>query len=633
MSYCGLYREGKEKVKTWISLFPKNSRYFNNDNENLTFPYQLNYSGKRRLLAKEGAMSRGTVTIPRWLPFLVGLIVFIATLWLWRALSANEERQIERMISSEMGNVRNAITARLQSHILALVRMARRWEDRGQPSEQEWEAEAELTTSHFADYQAIVWIDPWFFIRWTTPLANQGVEQELNLAFAERRRAAIDAVRNRREVTMTHAVEIQPDTLGFFIYVPIFREDQFNGIIAGVVGFRELFDSSLHNVLTPGYGLAIFDGQDELHRYSHLNQPEAPPQLHEAALSLYGMTWRLQVWPEAAVLKGARSLLPEMALCVGMLLATLLTITGALARTAQLRAKAEEDVNQELQREVAERTRAEEAIRTLNEELEQRVLERTAQLAEANRELQGEISERQRMERQRQEFLTMLTHDIRNPLSVVLGYIDLLQEELNTRRNEDISKEILPRLRSNTLTVFSLVDNYLDVSCLEDRPFHLTKEAVDLNLLLSRVGQHYEIEARRRHIMLSFSLQPETPPVQGNLVALERVMSNLIHNALKFTPEHGCITISSSRTAHDVIASISDTGPGIAQEDIPILFEKYRRIEHAETHEGNGLGLFIVKALVEAHGGRVEVQSTIHQGACFSVILPLAQVERTQELS
>jgi signal transduction histidine kinase len=576
-------------------------------------------------------MSRRT-TIPRWLPFLIGLIVLLATFWLWRALSAHEERQIERMISSEMSNVRNAITTRLQSHILALVRMARRWESRGQPSEQEWESEAELTTSHFAGYQAIVWIDPWFFMRWTTPLANKEIEQELNLAFAEQRRAAIDAVRNRREVTVTHAVELQPDSPEFFIYVPIFHGEQYDGIIAGAVGFRELFDSTLHEVLTPGYGLAIFDGPEELHRYTHLDRHAEPPRLHETSLSLYGVTWRLQVWPEAAVLTGARSLLPEIALCVGIMLAALLTLTGTLARTAQLRASAEEDSNKELQKEVAERTRAEEAIRTLNEELEQRVHERTAQLATTNQELQGEIVERQRMERQRQEFLTMLTHDIRNPLSVVLGYIDLLQEELTTRPKEDICREILPRLRSNALTVFSLVDNYLDVSCLEDRPFHLTKETIDLNSLLSRVGHHYEIEARRRRLTLLFSLQQELPTVQGNLVALERVMSNLIHNALKFTAEQGRVTISSTRTAHEIVTSISDTGLGIASEDIPLLFEKYRRIEHADTQEGNGLGLFIVKALVEAHGGRIEVQSILNQGSCFSIFLPLSQAERTQEL-
>jgi signal transduction histidine kinase len=236
------------------------------------------------------------------------------------------------------------------------------------------------------------------------------------------------------------------------------------------------------------------------------------------------------------------------------------------------------------------------------------------------------------MERQRQEFLTMLTHDIRNPLGVILSYTDLLQEELDAGRGTSACIDILPRLRSNALTVFSLADSYLDISCLEDRPFQLTKETVDMNGILQRVAQHYELEAKRRRIMLALSLQQGTLLVRGNAVALERIVSNLVHNALKFTPAHERITLSSSSTAREFIASVTDTGPGIAREDIPLLFEKYRRIEHPDAQEGSGLGLFIVKALVEAHGGRIEVQSTPGLGACFSVILPIAQGDQNQKL-
>jgi len=231
----------------------------------------------------------------------------------------------------------------------------------------------------------------------------------------------------------------------------------------------------------------------------------------------------------------------------------------------------------------------------------------------------------QAMARQRADFLAMLTHDIKNPLSVILGYTDLLIDELSEGNVQDFP-EILERLKRNALTVHSLVTNYLDLSRIEAGRVSLSKREVDVNAILRQVGQQYDAEAHLRHLQLEFALQEGLPPIIGDEIALERVFANLIYNALKYTPAAGQISVRSEVRNGMVVAIVSDTGPGIAETEIPRLFEHHKKLETYTQREGTGLGLCIVKALVEAHQGRVEVESTLGEGSCFSVFLPLGDV-------
>ena len=232
-----------------------------------------------------------------------------------------------------------------------------------------------------------------------------------------------------------------------------------------------------------------------------------------------------------------------------------------------------------------------------------------------------DISARKALERQRTEFLAMLTHDIRNPLGVILGYAEMLLENAKDHgAAEDV--DLLGRLRSNALTVHSLVSNYLDFSRIEAGQLILIKKPLALQDLLRLISGRYETEARRRQISLDLQIQLDLPLVEGDTVALERVFANLLHNALKFTPAFGQITLSVTHRNAEVIVTVADTGPGILPEEVPFLFEKYRRAATTKPQEGTGLGLFIVQALVEAHGGRVEVESVVGQGSRFTVFLP-----------
>jgi len=227
------------------------------------------------------------------------------------------------------------------------------------------------------------------------------------------------------------------------------------------------------------------------------------------------------------------------------------------------------------------------------------------------------------MERQRADFLAMLSHDIRNPLGVVLNYTEMLGDELRGGDRAQ-SESLLQRLTSTTLSMHSLVTNYLDVSRIESGRLALNPQPLPLNDLVARVCAQYEAEARRRGVRLEMSLQQPLPPAQADAVAAERILSNLIYNAVKFTPAEGAVAITSANHDGEVSVTVRDTGPGIPPESMPHLFDRYQKPASPRQGGGSGLGLFIVKTLADANGGRVEVASTAGMGTSFSVFLPAA---------
>jgi len=227
------------------------------------------------------------------------------------------------------------------------------------------------------------------------------------------------------------------------------------------------------------------------------------------------------------------------------------------------------------------------------------------------------------LEQQRSDFLAMLTHDIKNPLHLVLGYADLLDEEIKPAGMKQ-AENLLGQLRANILTTAELATNYSMALAIEGGRFPIVKTPLQVNELLKQVNEKYAAEALNRGLSLETQMSQELPPIDGDGSALERVIANLVYNALRFTPRGGRVALASALLDGAVVLSVSDTGRGVPPEEIPLLFEKYWQHGNDTDKVGSGLGLFVVKSLVEAHGGRVEVESTPGQGTCFRVILPLA---------
>ncbi|MEW6297771.1 MAG: PAS domain S-box protein, partial [Thermodesulfobacteriota bacterium] len=202
-----------------------------------------------------------------------------------------------------------------------------------------------------------------------------------------------------------------------------------------------------------------------------------------------------------------------------------------------------------------------------------------------------DITTRKTLERQRAVFLAMLTHDMKNPLTALLGYVDYLLEG-GGKTTAAEQGDVLSWMKSCALTLLSLVNNYLDLLRIEDGQLAVNKQLIVISDLLSRLGRQYAAEALHRQVTLEFRLQKGVPALEADPLALERVFANLLYNALKFTPKQGRVTIGSEYTDNEVVVTVADTGPGIPPEEMPLLFQKYRQTTGARGKGGTGLGLF-----------------------------------------
>lgn len=248
---------------------------------------------------------------------------------------------------------------------------------------------------------------------------------------------------------------------------------------------------------------------------------------------------------------------------------------------------------------------------------ETEILEKNEALAEANARLReiGQI---------RQRFTAMLVHDLKSPLTTVQVLLDLVPME-----DREII-EVGGLARRSIEKVLRLVNEMLELSKLDSGEQVLVRETVNLAALLADCVSAAERMGVPKNISVTFNCEPGLPFVPGDPGKLDRVFSNLLSNALKFTPDEGRIAVAAKvKRGVDVeegmkfvTVTITDSGPGIPAQDLPFIFDLYRQSKASRGQSGVGLGLAIVKSIVAAHGGKVSVKSKVGVGTQFSVTLP-----------
>jgi PAS domain S-box-containing protein len=286
---------------------------------------------------------------------------------------------------------------------------------------------------------------------------------------------------------------------------------------------------------------------------------------------------------------------------------------------------------------ITARKAAEESLRAAHAELESRVQKRTSQLTDTNLQLQSEIEERERAQRElraakesadtanqaKSAFLANMSHELRTPLNAVIGFSELLEQEIFGGLN-DKQRAYVGNVLISGRHLLQLVNDILDISKVEAGRMDLAYELTPVGALVDIVHGVIHAVAAKKGIELEVSVPPNLPDLYVDPGRIKQVLYNLIANAIKFTPRGGKVRVSAKADGDHVSVLVSDTGVGISAENIPRLFREFEQLPQLDgvRPEGTGLGLALTKRLVELHGGAVQVESELGQGSTFSVRLP-----------
>jgi PAS domain S-box-containing protein len=273
-------------------------------------------------------------------------------------------------------------------------------------------------------------------------------------------------------------------------------------------------------------------------------------------------------------------------------------------------------------RDITERKNAEELRQSLVEQREARL-----QAEEERRRVEASYLAAQEANRAKDEFLMTLSHELRTPMTAILGWSRLLPV---LQPDDEMFKDAVASIGRSAKLQAQLIDEVLDVSRIMSGKLRLSRENVDAEKLLRGAVDGVRAMADARSITLTTNLAPDMGSFAGDPTRLQQIIWNLLTNALKFTPIGGKVELSARRTASHIEFSVADTGEGIDPHFLPHVFEPFVQAENprSRVHGGLGLGLSIVRYLVEAHGGTVSAESEGRgRGSKFSVWLPVAAIK------
>jgi two-component system phosphate regulon sensor histidine kinase PhoR len=236
-----------------------------------------------------------------------------------------------------------------------------------------------------------------------------------------------------------------------------------------------------------------------------------------------------------------------------------------------------------------------------------------------------DVSRLKQLEQVRREFVANVSHELKTPLSIFHGYVEMLLEDQPESAEE--RNRIFQILQRNSRRLNFLLEDLLTIARLEARQITLEAQSLDLESFLRQLTGDWQLKLTEKQLQLDLSFAPHLPTLEADPIRLEQVFTNLLENAVKYSNPGGRIRLHAAADGTEIVIRITDEGQGIPAADLPHIFERFYRVDKARTREqgGTGLGLSIVKHIIQVHGGTVLAQSEPEKGTTITLRLPLRQ--------
>ncbi len=557
-------------------------------------------------------------TSPVWYSIPVAVVGITISVFAWQELASVEAANVDRETAVTQLRLRDAVTYALTTDAQALDRMASRWQERGGTPRQEWEADALAYYQSGFGYRALQWVDEYFRVRWTVPAESNEAGEDLLLD--RHYCASAYAARNSGDAAFSRTVRLAGGAAGFCYQVPVSIRGEFSGLIVGVFDI-ERFLGGLLEGFEPGYELAFYEGGEEIYRRSN-GATTSGAYSSTLDISVFGLDWQLSAWPSARFIRERKTVRPLIALVAGMAVSMLLAFAVHSARLSRLRLREAEEASKRLLE--------------LNETLEERVQNRTRALdsqrlaatnlareaEEAGEEMARLLEKLEQSNEELEQFAYVASHDLQEPLRMVASYTNLIARRYEGKLDKKADKYI-HYATDGAKRMQVLINDLLLLSRVRTKakPF----SEVDMNGVVKTALSNLRVAVRESGAEVTTD---RLPTIVGDDTQLVSVFQNLIANGIKFVEgRKPKVHISGTRTDNGWRFSVEDNGIGIDAKDRQRIFKVSQRLHDHNRYPGTGIGLAIVKKIIDRHGGGVHVESELGSGSTFRIELPLKPEE------